>query len=169
MRATATELSVERARLDADEQIPRGHLRSLALGAACSDGLASLFALVLQVRLARVQLAQREQAAIELARGRAPTLPGHADFACDLRALFFEPATTQRGFLRAGAHGFELRQQIRMLAVRALNAGLRAVTLRFGVPERLANRAESASPASALSLPQRRSPRATPSDDARAR
>ncbi len=130
------------ARLHAHQQVARSELRLLGGSAARRHHLATLFAFVFEIRAARVQLAEGLQAAIELASRARQGLLRDADFASDFGAFLFEAGAAQRRLLRASARGFELAEQIRVLPVSALDAGLRAIALALGIGERLAHGAE---------------------------
>ena len=123
------------ARLDADQQIARSNLRGLGIARGARPRSRG----ALRARSPDPAGASRarpsvEQAAIELAARARERFLRDADFARDFRRLLFEALPAQGGFLRAGAHGFELAEQVRVLAMRALDAGLRAIALALPHP-----------------------------------
>ncbi len=141
-RLTLTELSVERRD---SKRIVRSREANCACWAAerrGRDRLATLFAFVFEIWPARVELAEGLQASIQLAAGTRKSLLRDADFASDVGCFRFETTATKCRFLRAGAHGFELTEQLAVLTVRTLNAGLRGIALALGISERLTDRAE---------------------------
>src|SRR5690606_36013526 len=96
------------------------------------DGLAPFLALRLQLQAPRIQRAELIEPAIQLATGARERLLRHADLARRFSGLLFESFATKRGLLGPRSHRFELRKQVRVLAVRALDAGLRGVALGLG-------------------------------------
>ena len=132
LQADAHRAFARTARFDADQQIAAGELRGLRAGTRATarprDGLRAR----LRDRHARESSASSaDQAAIELGAGARQRVLGQARFARDFGRLLFEALAAHGGFLRAGALAFELAEQVRMVAMRALDAALRLVALAF--------------------------------------
>src|SRR5689334_10736989 len=98
---------------------------------------ATLIPLGFEIRLAGIERSQHREAALELGPGDTERLLSRQRLAMSLRCFLFESLAAKVGFMRPRAHRFELAEQVRMAAMRGLDAGLHAIPLGFRIDERL--------------------------------
>ncbi len=92
---------------------------------------------------AGVEIAQHQQPAIEFRPGSSQRFLGDAALMGDACGFVIQPLAPQRRFLQAGPCAFQLAHHVGVPAMRGLNAGLRAIAVRFGIRERLPNEAQT--------------------------
>ena len=138
LQADAHRALARASRFDADQQVAAGELRRLRTAARALHRFAAIFALRFELRAARVERVERDQAAIELGTGTRQRVLADVELARDFGGFLLEALAAHRGFLRAGTLAFELTEQVRVIAMRALDAALRGIAFALGDRELLA-------------------------------